>query len=172
VSLTIHPPEPRDGEDAYFELSFSPNVKLVSTVRRFVGQFYSEVLADPEATSQLAVATHELLENAVRYSLDGNTSVRIGIRRVEDGTVVTLETCNRAAPQNLDTIRSAIDEIAGAPDADAHYQVLMRRTAKREGSSGLGLGRVRAETGMTLTHSIDGANVVVRAEARIARRTK
>src|SRR5262249_6977744 len=157
-------PEPREGEDAYFELSFSPNVRLVSTVRRFVGQFYSEVLRDPDATSQVAVATHELLENAVRYSLDGNTSVRIGVARVEGGMAVSIETCNRAAESNLATIAGALDEIARASDPDAHYQVLMRRTAKREGSSGLGLGRVRAETGMTLSYTIEGATLVVRAD--------
>jgi hypothetical protein len=168
MSETIHPPEPRPGEDAFFALSFSPNVKLVGTVRRFVGQFYAEVLADPDATSQLAVATHELLENAVRYSADGNTSVRIGVARHDDTLHVSLETCNRASANNLETIATALHDIASAPDADAHYQKLMRLTAKREGASGLGLGRVRAETGMALTHAIEGDLVFVRAEARFA----
>jgi len=154
-------------EEAYFELSFSPNVRLVSTVRRFVSEFYAKTLADAESTSRLAVATHELLENAVRYSVDGNTTIRTETKSEKGaGTAVSIETRNRASATNAASIRGAVAEIASAPDASAHYQMLMRRSAKRTEGSGLGLGRVHAETGLALTCEIDGDVVRVRAGAR------
>ena len=152
-------------DDAYFELNFSPNARLVPSVRRFVSEFYSHVLASPDFTSQLAVATHELLDNAVRYSLDGNTSIRIGIKRLPRSTRVTIDTRNRAPAMSIDAMRTVLDELASAADPDAHYQVLMRRSAKRVDGSGLGLGRVRAESGMALSYEVEEDSVHVRALA-------
>jgi anti-sigma regulatory factor (Ser/Thr protein kinase) len=152
-------------EDAYFELSFSPNVKLVSTVRRFVSDFYAEQVNSDETISQLAVATHELLENAVRYSLDGNTTIRIGIKRFPHTLRVAIDTRNRASSDSIAIMRGVIDELAAAPDPDAHYLVLMRRSAKRVDGSGLGFGRVRAETGMSVSYEVDDDAVHVHAQA-------
>ena len=69
-------------------------------------------------------------------------------------------------------MRVALDELAAAPDADAHYQTLMRRSAKRVDGSGLGLGRVRAESGMVVSYEVDNDAVHVRAQARFAGRAQ
>ncbi len=153
-------------EDAYFELSFSPNVQLVSTVRRFVAEFYSQSLGNEEITSRLEVATHELLENAVRYSADGNTAIRIGIKR-EPELRIRINTCNRAELPYIVTMRHTLDELIAAPDPDVHYQLLMRRSVKRADGSGLGFGRVRAESGMMISYEVAGDVVYIRAEARV-----
>ena len=84
-------------EDAYVELNFSPNVRLVGTVRRFVSEFYAQVIGDGEIISRLAVATHELLENAVRYSMDGNTTARVSVKNQPGAFLVTIDTKNRAS---------------------------------------------------------------------------
>jgi hypothetical protein len=152
-------------EDAYFELSFSPNVQFVSTVRRFVAEFYSESLGSDEITSRLEVATHELLENAVRYSADGNTTIRVGIKRSPE-LRVQIDTSNRAELAYIVTMRHTLDELIAAGDPAAHYQVLMQRSLKRAKGSGLGLGRVRAESGMTISYEVKGDVVRIRAEAR------
>src|SRR3954464_15490402 len=44
-----------DEADAYCELSFSPNVSLIATVRRFVEEFYVKVIRSANVTSRLAV---------------------------------------------------------------------------------------------------------------------
>ncbi len=152
-------------EDAYFELSFSPNVQLVSMVRRFVAEFYSESLGNEEVTSRLEVATHELLENAVRYSADGNTAIRIGIKR-EPELRIQINTANRAELPYIVTMRHTLEELIAAPDPDAHYQLLMRRSIKRTEGSGLGFARVRAESGMIISYQVEGDLVRIRAEAR------
>jgi anti-sigma regulatory factor (Ser/Thr protein kinase) len=152
-------------EDAYFELAFSPGLSLVSIGRRFVTEFYNEVLGDPEVTSRIAVATHELLENGARYALDGQTSVRIGVRKVFRHFEITITTTNRATPQNIDVVRRAVDELNAASSPQQHYQVLMRRTMKRTDGSGLGLGRVAAESDMRLSCEVEGDLIRLRANA-------
>ena len=156
-----------DGEDtAFFALSFSPNVSLVSTVRRFVGDFYRQIIANHEITSQLAVATHELLDNAVLYSHDGNSSIRVGVRVEPGGIRVTIDTRNRASADNIGAVRASLDALAAATDASAHYQALMRAAANRADGSGLGLARVRAEADMSIKYEIEDDWVHLHASAR------
>ena len=113
--------------DAYFELNFRPNVALVSVVRRFVSEFYQKFLSDPDGTSRVALATHELLENAVKYSKDGETTIRIAVERDTMPRRVRIRLSNRAEPANIAAIREIVDGVAKAPDAFAFYQALIVR---------------------------------------------
>jgi hypothetical protein len=158
--------ERKAGQVAHFELNFSPNVHLVSTVRRFVTSFYEKILDSAEVTSQLAVATHELLDNAVTYSFDSNTSIRIDVRVEPEGTDVLIRTRNRASQERISKLRAALDDLCAAPDVQAHYQKVMRASAKRSDGSGLGLARVRAESDMVVSYEIEGDLVQLRAAAR------
>lgn len=157
---------PVDREDAYCELSFSPNVGLISTVRKFLGEFYERVLRDADVTSRLVVATHELLENAVRYSADGQSSIRIGVRRDGDAIHVAIDTRNKARPENREELVKLLEEMKTSPDRSSYYQALMRRSAKRTEGSGLGLGRIHAESEMDLSCQLSEDVVRLRAEAR------
>lgn len=147
-----------------FTLSFRPNTALVSSVRRFVADIWESWLT-PELTSQVALASHELLENAVQYSSDGETEVHIEIEMLGNGQTVCIRTRNAASPENLDVLRAAFAELQAATDPDAYYQAMMRRTAKRTDGSGLGLARIRAETGLSM--SLDIADDQVSISARI-----
>lgn len=147
-----------------FTLSFRPNTALVSSVRRFVADIWESWLT-PELTSQVALASHELLENAVQYSSDGETEVHIEIEMLGNGQTVCIRTRNAASPENLDVLRAAFAELEAATDPDAYYQAMMRRTAKRTDGSGLGLARIRAETGLSM--SLDIADNQVSISARI-----
>jgi len=152
---------------ASFELSFSPNVALVSTVRQFVQSFYEQILGDPDAVDRLGLAAHELLENAVKFSSDGVTHIRVDVlRNPEGGREVTITTRNRAEPEHLEALKKLMAELTQASDPLAHYQVLMKRSAKRTVGSGLGLGRIRAEADMELDYRIEGNLVHLQATGR------
>jgi hypothetical protein len=143
--------------EAFFELRFSPDVSLVASVRRFVGDFYVRLLGDADVAHRVAMATHELLENAVSYSYDQRSEFRISVRRNATSANVSLETKNRATPDRMALVRRALDEVVGAADPAALYLDQMRRAAKRkDGGSGLGLGRIRAEADLTLEYVIEG----------------
>jgi anti-sigma regulatory factor (Ser/Thr protein kinase) len=149
--------------EASFELSFSPNLRLIGTVRRFVGEFYARVLNDEDITSRLVVATHELLENAVRYSVDGQSTIRIGVVNVDGGVRIAIETRNKTGDANRAELNALVEEMRATQDRLSFYQALMKRSSKREHGSGLGLGRIHAESEMDLSCEIDGDVVRLRA---------
>ncbi len=147
----------------YFHLTFRPNVSLVSTVRRFIGEFYRRILVDQELAPRLALATHELLENAVAYAIDGETEVEIELV----GDQLTVKTWNRTLPERVAIVRSMIDAMNAESDADAHYQKLLIRTSKEPVGSGLGLARVRAECDMRVRYEIQDDRVCILATTNV-----
>jgi hypothetical protein len=154
-----------ESDEALFELRFTPSVALVSTVRRFVSEFYVELLKDEDASHKLGMATHEMLENAVHYSSDRRSELVISLHRVNEQYIVTIRTKNRATDERLEKVRSALDEVVSAADPAALYNQLVRRAAKRtDGGSGLGLGRIRAEGDLALSYAIEGDTLVLTAK--------
>jgi hypothetical protein len=150
----------------YFHLSFRPNVALVSTVRRFIGEFYRKVfIVDEDLAQQLAMATHEMLENAVAYSTDDETEICIEIV----GNVLSVKTWNRSFPDRIARVRTMIDEMNSEPDGDKFYQALLIRTSKHRNSSGLGLARVRAEAEMQVRYEVDNDRVCIIATKLLAK---
>ena len=162
---------PHATEPAIFELRFEPTVALVSTVRRFVTDFYGEQFEGDEVSHKLAMATHEMLENTVHYSLDGRSELTIALRRSSEQFAVTIQTKNRATAERLDKVRSHLDEVVCADDPEALYIELVRRAAKRrDGGSGLGLGRIRAEADLALSYAIEGDTIIVTAQGSFQQR--
>jgi hypothetical protein len=152
--------------DTYLELSFAPSLRLVPIVRRFVGEFYVTALTDPEVTSKMTVAAHELLENAVTYSADGHTMIRVTVSSDAESVQVSIDTLNRTSAAHVAKLSAQVDELRAAPDPNAYYLELLRRTAKKTTGSGLGLGRVCAESDMRVSCDVEGELVHVRALAQ------
>lgn len=151
-------------ETAYFELNFKPNVQLVSVVRRFVTEFYQRFLNDPDGTSRVALATHELLENAVKYSRDGETTIRIEVAQNETPKRVSIQLRNRAELAHIAAIREIVDGVSRADDATAFYHQLIATKAKKKAAgSGLGLARICAEAEMKINYDVQGDTVLIEA---------
>jgi hypothetical protein len=151
------------------ELKFNPSAGLIQVVRRFVCDFYEEVLDDQDAVSRMALATHELLENAVKYALDGETVLSIQVEHEEGAREkrIVIRLRNRASPEHLSALRALFEEMDRYPDPFAHYQAAMERTAKRRTGSGLGIARVRTEGEMSMSYTIDGDAVCIVAQAEV-----
>ena len=156
---------------AYFELNFRPNVALVSVVRRFVTEFYQRFLSDPDGTSRVALATHELLENAVKYSKDGETTIRIEVEQTLPKTVRILLR-NRAEARHVASIRELLDGIAQADDSFAFYQKLIASKVKQKESSGLGLARISAEGEMKVAYAVSDDEITISATTVVGEQSK
>lgn len=129
----------------YLELCFQPSIELISVVRRFVASVHQRLKVSRDLTARVALATHELLENAVKYSTNGSTRLRIEVSREGDQDHVAIRTWNKTLPHHRASLQAGLDEMREASDPFAHYQTLMVKTSKRDDGSGLGLARIRVE---------------------------
>ncbi len=165
----MKPPSARianPGDDpAYFELCFRPCVELVSTVRRFVSDFYSTVLKDSDFASRLALTTHELLENAVKYATSPETTLRVEIMRATG--VATVTSWNDTGEAHIATITKLFADMAETNSPGEYYESLLRGEREAVSSSGLGLARVGAEAEMVLGYEVTGTRVCIRAQTRV-----
>jgi len=141
----------KDDDLGFCELSFQRRPELVSIVRRFVSDFYDQTLADADASSRVALATHELLENAVKYARNGQATVRIEVSATGSSAHIRIRTRNRATPEDAAYITRTISEMRGSPDPNLYYLDVIRRNARRTDGSGLGLARIHAEAEMEVS---------------------
>jgi len=154
-----------------FDLVFRPSIELITVVRRFVQDFYHHLL-DDDGSSQLALATHELLENAAKYSINKEARLSIDVFRIEKGRHVVIRTTNRAGPNDIQNIKELFGEMAEATDPFAFYQTLMRKTARVPNHSGLGIARIAAEADMQVTHELQGDELSVLASCNVVMEDK
>jgi two-component sensor histidine kinase len=148
-----------------FALVFSPSVDLISVVRRFVGDFYRNTLG-PEIGEQLALATHELLENSVKYGDKSETKLCIDVWRQRAERHVVIRTQNQALAEHVEVVRALVERLRAGSPFD-FYQVLMRESLASPNRSGLGLARIAAEADMALSCHVEGAALTIQAECRL-----
>lgn len=150
-------------ERVYFELVFRPSVILTTVVRRFISDFYERVLSDDDSTSRLALATQELLENAIKYCASGDTVLSIDYDRTTK--IVRIRTSNRSDPDHIAILQRRFAEMRAEPDAFQFYQQLLRSTVHEKVGSGLGLARIRCEGEMDVDLTVSGDLVGISAVA-------
>jgi hypothetical protein len=151
----------------YFELNFRPNFALVTVVRRFVSEFNRRFLDEPDS-SRIALATHELLENAVKFSEDGATTIRMEIVEADGDRTIRVILRNRAAPAHIDAVKRILAGIAEASTPFGFYQQLLVKRAKvKDGSGGLGIARICAEGEMAVRCAVEGNVIEIEAATAI-----
>ena len=158
---------PKNGgeEVGFLELRCAPTPEMLSSIRRFVADFFKRPVG-AEMTSRIEVATYELLDNATKGSKDGRARLQIEARREEKNDLVTIRTWNQATPWNLAVVTRAVKELE-TPNAQEQYLEVMRKTSKKP--AGLGLWRIRAEEEMTLGYTVDKDLLCIEARLRMAR---
>ena len=144
-----------------FEINGHLTVDDVPDVRQFIEKLHRRV-SSPDDTARVAMATHELLENAVKFSTDGSASLRVEVGNSQ----VTIVTRNRAKTDDLEELFQIGRELAAALDPMLFYLEQMRRPR----SGGLGLGRVAAEGEMKIEVILEGEVVQIRALATLGGR--
>jgi len=153
----------RKGDTYLFELEFTPNIRLVPIVRRFVSDFYGEVFEDAEVVARVALATHELMENAVRHNSGSEARLAVELRDVAGEKLISVRIGNPAWPADIDKLSRLLDAMGQAPDPLQFYLQMMGQTARQEEGSGLGLTRIRVEGEMQLSHTVQGEWVEITA---------
>lgn len=167
-SLIEKPERPLGGSPTSVDILFAPVLQVVSTMRRFVLALYERVLQDPDASAEMALVTHELLENAVKYNTHTGTRLRVSVLRQEGpdaGHLVTIRTANRASLAHIHSAERLVGRVRDAQDPDLMYQQMILSSIAQSEGSGLGLARIRAETQMSLDMTVIGDEIEVTAHA-------
>lgn len=143
-----------------FELAGTFTNDQVADVRRFTERLLAWI-PDADTRARMAVATHELFENAIKFSDDGVTALEIETKRAPR-LHVRIATRNRANPTDLMTLHQLHASLREATDAMTLYLALMKAAPRARG--GLGIGRVAAEAEMRVSMSFAGSEVMICAE--------
>ena len=131
----------------HVELRFGPRWTYISCVRKFLASFFLIGLSDKERAEQISMAASELLENAVKYSSDDSSHLRVVVTR--RGNEIDLEVENPADPEQINVLRREF-ALINAAEAEDVYLMRMEEAAKTGGQSRLGLVRIRYEAGACL----------------------
>jgi hypothetical protein len=150
-----------------FVVNFRPHAGLLTPTREFVASFCGTFLRDPDTIFRITMAVHELLENAIKYSSDGTSHMRIEVRTEGGKSRISIRSENPATSQRITAVRDMIQQIHDAEDPFEFYCHLVRTSVERNTHSGLGLARIRAEAGLELASFVTGDHVAICAEAYI-----
>jgi len=135
-------------------------------VREFVEVFYSGVL-EPDLLERLALAAHELLENAAKYRAGGRSRLQLGLQTVGAVDYVYVSVTNRIDVAQVDHLKALVAEVNDREDP-AVYERLLKRAAVRKEGSGLGLARIRFEAELDLKLQFEGQSVSVTAATALS----
>ncbi len=147
-------------------LTFRPSVGLITSTRRFVNELLDSMLTDPDAASRVALTIHELLENTLKYSSDGEARLDVDVDLGGGHRVVHVRSTNRTTPDRLDELKRRIDDLRELSDPMALYVSMLAESAQRAGS-GLGLARIRVEGEMELAYDIEGDSVTIKCSTPV-----
>lgn len=152
-----------------FTLEVSMKVEHLTAVRRFVDGLAQTLVHDIGLASRLALVTHELLENAVKYATDPRRRVTLQLCADEDRRI-QVTVVNVSSHSLFMSLRELLQQINQADDPSANYQRMIARSIEHEAGSGLGLARISAEGEMQLSCDFRGELLSVTAQARLGDR--
>ncbi len=153
-------PSHRSASPVLLLLRLEPPWAFVDELRRFVESFCATACPAAGRQEDLALATHELVQNAIANNAGREVEVRLevdaGARRV--GVAVS----NRVRPGQLEDLLARVTRLYAQQDPLAAY-VSTLREAEVTARGGLGLARVRYESALDLEVTSEGDWLTVHA---------
>ena len=151
-------------EPVILMLRLDPSWVFVDDIRRFVESFCAAACPGAEREEQLALAAHELVQNAISYAATPGVDLRLAIDREEKRVHVSVS--NAVTPDQAKLLRERIAAIAAQGDPLAGYLAAMHENP--EGRGGIGLSRIRFEAALELDVTHDDGRVTVHAHGPLA----
>lgn len=144
-------------------LKLEPTWVMVDDIRQLVAAFCATTCGG-ERQDQLALAAHELVQNAIAHAASPDIELELSLDRAGDRAVVSVT--NRARPDAIAALRARLARTVAHGSALDGYLAAMRDNPHARG--GLGLARIRYEAALELALDIEGDRVTVRAAGPLA----
>ena len=131
--------------DGYIEIRFGPRWKYISPARVFIQNFIAIALSDQAKADSIAMATSELLENAVKYGSSEDTHCIV--QAYPETGVIQASVTNHATEQGAREVKALFDRIMAGDPLESYIMQMREAATRTDGKSQLGLARIRYETG-------------------------
>ena len=141
-------------------IRMSPPWVFIDELRRFTESFCACACPGQDREAQVALAVHELMQNAVPHSFGEEVELQLEVSRERD--IVAIKVSNRCSDEDYERLRERIQKMNDEPDALAHYVKMMRENPANT-RGGLGLARVRFEAQLEISVRREAGRVVVEA---------
>jgi hypothetical protein len=145
-------------------LRMQPSWIVVDDIRRFVETFCANACPWAEREEQLALATHELVQNAIANAVTPDIELKLEVDEVGDRVQVSVS--NDAHPEQIDVLRTRLERAQSHADPLQAYVAAMSEDPTSRG--GIGLARIRFEAALDLALEVEGGKVTVHAAGPLA----
>ena len=129
----------------------SPPWVFIDEIRRFTESFCACACPGQDREAQVALAVHELMQNAVPHSHGEEVELMLEVSR--DTDAIAIRVTNRCSDEDYQELRERIERMNKEPDALAHYVRMMREHP----------ARVRFEAQLDITVRREAGRVIVEA---------
>jgi len=145
--------------DAYIELKFGPRWKYIAVVRAFLQNFMALSATDNGRADKIAMATSELLENAVKYATGEETGVGVWLNSEED--TITVSVSNQSSPESIASLKANWAVAMDGDPLQVYIKKMQEAAVRTDSKSQLGIVRIRYETGATMSLDVKGDIVTI-----------
>ena len=152
------------GAEAVLILRMRPSWNVVDDLRHFVEQFCINVCPEAAREEQLALATHELVQNAIANAATSDIEVKLELDR---GTGrVRISVSNDAHADQIEVLRERLDRARAHANPLQGYLAAMKDDPHSRG--GIGLARIRFEAALELDLEVAGERITMHASGPLS----
>ena len=151
----------------FVKVEFAPSCGCLGSLVALVTDFCRNVIDDPDIVFAFRMAAFELTENVVKYCSGDRATLEISVNNTVEGSELILITENQANVERLKDVDERLLAGEAAEDPVAHFDKLVRDTLNSPDESRLGLGRLRAEADLAVSHSVTNNTISIRVRRRV-----
>lgn len=150
-------------------ITFSPRWwSMISSTRIFMASFCGHSFGDEDLSDKIAMSAHELLENAVKYSVSPDAPVNCTMRVQEDRVIVSVQ--NEADPAHFVELETQFAFVVQGDPMEMY--IAKMQDSLTSDKSQLGLARIRAEADAELRLITNQRTVTIEASFRLPESAK
>jgi anti-sigma regulatory factor (Ser/Thr protein kinase) len=144
-------------------IRMNPPWMFIDEIRRFVESFCACASLGPDREAQVALAVHELMQNAVPHAHGDEVELDLEVDPRADR--VTIRVMNGCSDDEFAALRTRVEAMYREADALSHYLTTMKAQPASASRGGLGLARVRFEAQLDIqVRRQTAGRVIVEAE--------